>query len=1089
MASNIQQFEALVGQLMSEDNNIRTQSENAFNETKKNPDFCIQSLIHLIKTSQHEQIRALSVVLLRRNLRKASDSLLPLISPQTQEFCKVTLLELLASEQKSDIRNKVADCIGELAVSVIGEENNESGKWDELLPAMFKATQSPVEGHRESALNIFNRLASSISWKLKNHFEMIKGVLIAGLNDPQSLKVRIAALGATSIFLQEFDEKRNEFQALTPLMLGTISAALNANQEDEARSAIQLFVDLAESDPTFLRPHLSSIIQAMMTIATAGQLESSTKQLGVEFLVTLAENKAGMVRKIPKFIESIIPILLNMMLDLEDNDDWALGQEEDEVDITDSDIGEESLDRLSIALGGKTIVPIIFNIIPGFLADQDWKQRHTALMCISIIGEGCSKTITPILGQIVTNVVKYSQDPHPRVRWAACNALGQMSSDFGPDFQEKFHAQTLPTLINVMGDKSNPRVQSHSAAAVINFCEYATPDILEPYLDTLLAKLLALLNEGKIIVQEQVVTAIAAIADCMEERFVKYYDPIMDILKKILNNANSPEYRMLRGKAMECISLIGVAVGKQKFYQDAKEIMEQFMKTQSAPMEQDDPQVSFLLQSWARICRCMGQDFVPYLNYVMPPLLASAKISPDVTITDADNEQSLEGYEFIPIGDKRIGINTSALEEKSTACNMLYCYVSELKEGFFPFVDEVAKLLVPLMKFYYHDGVRQAAVTTMPHLLTSTILYFKNAGAASGADVSYIKNLWNFMLPTFIESLLEEMDSEILCEGLEAFISCVKLLGENSLAIEQIRSIYALVLRLFADVNERRLERAERAKEEDNDEEEAERLEDEIAKDDDIMGMVSELVGTIAKTNKEATQHAFVDIAPKLIEMLQLSTTNIEKQSALCIFDDVMEFLGPLAYPYFNQMFPLAIQYVTHPDPAVRQAAVYGMGFTGQFPDSANYINEVLQRLVAAISQPDSKTVFASPTDNAISSVARILKNNSHQIDAAKVFPLWLSWLPVTSDKVESIQTYSFLCDFLEQSNQFLIGSQAENLPKIVQVLGDILKTELINETITKRIVNIIKGMRASLSPEVMGKVWQTLNDVQRSKLSECLSS
>jgi hypothetical protein len=54
---------------------------------------------------------------------------------------------------------------------------------------------------------------------------------------------------------------------------------------------------------------------------------------------------------------------------------------------------------------------------------------------------------------------------------------------------------------------------------------------------------------------------------------------------------------------------------------------------------------------------------------------------------------------------QRIGINTSALEEKGTACNMLYCYASELKEGFFPYVDEVAKLLVPLMRFYYHDGI------------------------------------------------------------------------------------------------------------------------------------------------------------------------------------------------------------------------------------------------------------------------------------------------------------------------------------------------------------------------------------------------
>ena len=28
---------------------------------------------------------------------------------------------------------------------------------------------------------------------------------------------------------------------------------------------------------------------------------------------------------------------------------------------------------------------------------------------------------------------------HPRVRYAACNAMGQISTDFGPVFQKKFH--------------------------------------------------------------------------------------------------------------------------------------------------------------------------------------------------------------------------------------------------------------------------------------------------------------------------------------------------------------------------------------------------------------------------------------------------------------------------------------------------------------------------------------------------------------------------------------------------------------------------------------------------------------------------
>ena len=36
-------------------------------------------------------------------------------------------------------------------------------------------------------------------------------------------------------------------------------------------------------------------------------------------------------------------------------------------------------------------------------------------------------------------------------------------------------------------------------------------------------------------------------------------------MKYIIQNANTPELRLLRGKTIECISLIGLAVGAEKF--------------------------------------------------------------------------------------------------------------------------------------------------------------------------------------------------------------------------------------------------------------------------------------------------------------------------------------------------------------------------------------------------------------------------------------------------------------------------------------------------------------------------------------------
>jgi hypothetical protein len=44
--------------------------------------------------------------------------------------------------------------------------------------------------------------------------------------------------------------------------------------------------------------------------------------------------------------------------------------------------------------------------------------------------------------------------------------------------------------------------------------------------------------------------------------------------------------------------------------------------------------------------------------------------------------------ETIYLGDRKISIRTSVLEEKATACNMLCCYADELKDGFYPWVEQ-----------------------------------------------------------------------------------------------------------------------------------------------------------------------------------------------------------------------------------------------------------------------------------------------------------------------------------------------------------------------------------------------------------------
>lgn len=248
------------------------------------------------------------------------------------------------------------------------------------------------------------------------------------------------------------------------------------------------------------------------------------------------------------------------------------------MDFDESDanwvVGEQAIDRLARKLGAKTIIPTAFTYLPRLMASSDWRQRHASLMAISSIAEGCEKYMKAELSRVLDMVLPCLNDPHPRVRWAACNAVGQLSTDLAPTIQKNSHERIMHALVPLL-DTSEPRVQAHAAAALVNFCESMGPEdeIIEPYLDGILERLLGLLRSPKRYVQEQAVTTIATVADAAADKFVKYYDHIMPLLIGAMRSGEGKEYRILRAKAIECATLIALAVGKETFGKDAMTLM------------------------------------------------------------------------------------------------------------------------------------------------------------------------------------------------------------------------------------------------------------------------------------------------------------------------------------------------------------------------------------------------------------------------------------------------------------------------------------------------------------------------------------
>ncbi|XP_047316709.1 importin-5-like [Impatiens glandulifera] len=1093
-------FETLISHLMSSSNEQRSEAELIFNLCKQNdPNSLALKLAHLLQHSLAVEARAMSAILLRKQLTRDDSYIWPLLTPSTQSLLKSVLLGCFQSEEAKTIIKKLCDTVSELASNLLPEN-----QWPELLPFMFQCVSSDSPKLQESSFLIFSQLAQYIGEMLIPHIKHLHGYFLQCLTSSANSDVKIAALSAVVNFIQCLTNSsdRDRFQDLLPVMMQTMSEALNSGQEATAQEALELLIELAGTEPRFFRRQLVDVVGNMLQIAEAVSLEEGTRHLAVEFVITLAEARErapGMMRKLPQFISKLFSILMNMLLDIEDEAAWHSAQTEDEDagETSNYSVGQECLDRLAIALGGNTIVPVASEQLPAYLAAPEWQKHHAALISLAQIAEGCSKVMIKNLEPIIKMILGSFQDPHPKVRWAAINAIGQLSTDFGPELQVQYHQQVLPALASAMDDFQNPRVQAHAASAVLNFCENCTPDLLTPYLDGLINKLLILLQNGKQMVQEGALTALASVADSSQEHFQKYYDAVMPYLKAILVNATDKSNRMLRAKAMECISLVGMAVGKDKFREDAKHVMDVLMSLQGTQMESDDPIASYMLQAWARLCKCLGQDFLPYMSVVMPPLLQSAQLKPDVTITSTESDDEIdqsddESIETITLGDKRISIKTSVLEEKATACNMLCCYADELKEGFYPWIDQVAPTMVPLLKFYFHEEVRKAAVSAMPELLRSAKLAVEK-GIAQGRNESYIKQLTDYIVPALVEALHKEPDTEICANMLDALNECIQisglLLDEN-----QVKSIVEEIKQAITASSSRRREREERTKAEDFDAEENEIIREENEQEEEVFDQIGEILGTLIKTFKASFLPMFDELSSYLTPMWGKDKTVEERRIAICIFDDVAEHCRDAALKYYETYLPFLLEACNDENADVRQASVYGLGVCAEFggPAFRPLVGEALSRLNRVIADPNAlKSENVMAYDNAVSALGKICQFHRESINSSQVLPAWLNCLPIKGDLLEAKVVHDQLCSMVERSDTELLGPNNQYLPKIVTVFAEVLCAgkDLATEQTASRMINLLRQLQQTLPPATLASTWSSLHPQQQLALQSILSS
>ena len=1123
LPAEVLSFETVILGSLSDSNAVRRQAEETLQRTKQqHPDQYVTALAVLLQAADRQQpVREFAAVMLRQALvvnslsaiaekeqsngtdasaspSPTSKDIFPRLSPSTVDLLQSALLQLIDNEQPRAIRKKTIDTIAALAGRTLPNE-----QWPAFLPAFVAALKSPTPQHRETVLELIEKLCDNVNVAvLKPHITQMRSTLIESLQSSDAT-VRLSALQALISLLLCLDSSEvQSMQDAIPLMFNALHAAYTTLDDSVLTSATSVMCSLIKAHPSLVRPHLSAVTQLMVAIVKDERLDEESRRSAMEFLITLAEAGKGMIRKQAEFGRLVIPLSFTLLCDGVDEDDreWrAQESEHDEVDGEENAaMGMESAGRLAEALGGKIYIGTITPLIQSHLSSTSWVQRHAALCVTSAMSEYMHEAVEPLVPTLLTLILPYLRDPAPRVVDAVLGCLQQMVVSYSPTFQDQYHEQVMPALMALLTPQQLPRIIAMTCGTLIEFTREADAAILTQYAGDLLHLLSQLVQLPSLPVKERTVMVISSLALSMQADFIPYYPTFYPGIKHLVMHA-PPASGELRHKAIECIGALADAVGHDVFMPEAHSVMSILTTLQ----QQDDSLLSYISQAEARIAKAMGNEFAPYLPHVIPQLLKSAAITDEYAVISGDEVSALEGQDgyvtksvdFADGQKLKLTMNQTLFDEKAMAVNMLYSYAETLKGGFLPYVAQTATVTLPLMTYRFHESVRIAAVSLSPALIRSTAEGMADRPAQEREAA--VRELFGRMLPVFIACTEQELHLDNLCGIVDALGDAVALMG-CPMSDTEMSTLTEAIKKLSAESIKRIEKREERRQAEDYDEEEETAIAGENEHDDEFLGYLYELmVACIKRNGVTFLPYYHTNLHPVFAPLLTHSNISLVV-TALCVIGQVVNDVPlppPLQVSYCDAMFPVCMAHATDEELDPRQSALYGLGACCQcmgerfLPVLPAAVNVILQ----VIHDPHSKDEGSAPaTDCAIASLEKIVAQCGNSLpphERARLLGEWVDALPSVGDVGEAQLTHDKLCSYVEREDVAVLGERGEKVEKVLLMFGSLLESEYLSDQGSGRVAALLRRWRVKLGEQQWTAVLSRMDDEDRQSVEKAMAS
>ena len=126
-------------------------------------------------------------------------------------------------------------------------------------------------------------------------------------------------------------------------------------------------------------------------------------------------------------------------------------------------------------------------------------------------------------------------------------------------------------------------------------------------------------------------------------------------------------------------------------------------------------------------------------------------------------------------------VYTDEIEEKDVAIQMLSCFIEEVPEVCFDYIDQISKILLSLTAYSANDSIRTSSASSLPGLM--------KAGKARNVDIATLHAMAKTFNTNLYNAMKEELDTDTLIVQVQAFKDVIDEAGVGLMSADEVEHI------------------------------------------------------------------------------------------------------------------------------------------------------------------------------------------------------------------------------------------------------------------------------------------------------------